>query len=135
MLDLLTATEEGELQYNGVTIGGNNNNNNNYSTTEQAVGTWIDGRTVYRKVFIIDSVAAQTTEADVMICNVGFNTQNKIISLSGAVNSIGNEGGLPYAYRPNIFQFFSYLQDDSVNFKGTWKYPLSNVRIILEYIK
>ena len=107
----------------------------NYSTTEQAVGTWIDGSTVYRKVFIVDSVAAQTTEADVEICNLGFNTQKRIIKLSGTVNSIGNEGVLPYAYYPNGFQFFSYLQNDSVYFKGTWKYPLNSVRIIVEYIK
>ena len=107
----------------------------NYSTTEQAVGTWIDGSTVYRKVFIIDSVDAQTTEADVEICNLGFNTQKRIIKLSGSVNSIGSDGFLPYAYYPNSFQFFSYLQDDSVYFKGTWKYPLNSVRIILEYIK
>ena len=107
----------------------------NYSTTEQAVGTWIDGSTVYRKVFIIDRVDAQTTEADVEICNLGFNTQKRIIKLSGSVNSIGNEGVLPYAYYPNGFQFFSYLQDDSVYFKGTWKYPLNSVRIIVEYIK
>ena len=107
----------------------------NYSTTEQAVGTWIDGSTVYRKVFIIDSVDAQTTEADVEICNLGFNTQKRIIKLSGSVNSIGSDVFLPYAYYPNSFQFFSYLQDDSVYFKGTWKYPLNSVRIILEYIK
>ena len=107
----------------------------NYSTTEQAVGTWIDGSTVYRKVFIIDSVDAQTTEADVEICNLGFNTQKRIIKLSGSVNSIGSDGFLPYAYYPNSFQFFSYLQDDSVYFKGTWRYPLNNIRIIVEYIK
>ena len=107
----------------------------NYSTTEQAVGTWIDGSMVYRKVLIIDSVDAQTTEADVEICNVGFNTQKRIIKLSGSVNSIGNEGVLPYAYLPNSFQFFSYLKNDTVYFKGTWKYPLNSVRIILEYIK
>ena len=107
----------------------------NYSTTEQAVGAWIDGSTVYRKVFIIDSVAAQGTEADVEICNLGFNTQKRIIKLSGSVNSIGNDGFLPYAYYPNCFQFFSYLEDDTVYFKGTWRYPLNSVRIIVEYIK
>ena len=107
----------------------------NYSTTEQAVGTWIDGSTVYRKVFIIDSVSAQTTEADVEICNLGLTTQKRIISFSGAVNSIGSEGVLPYAYFPNSFQFFSYIQNDRVYFKGTWKYPLNTVRIIVEYIK
>ena len=107
----------------------------NYSTTEQAVGTWIDGRTVYRKVFTIDSVSAQTTEADVEICNLELTTQKRIISFSGAVNSIGSEGVLPYAYFPNNFQFFSYLQNDRVYFKGTWKYPLNTIRIIVEYIK
>ena len=127
----------GQIQGNNGTFSGVTweRTDNTYSTTEQAVGTWIDGRTVYRKVFIVDSVAAQTTEADVEICNLGFNTQKRIIKLSGTVNSIGNEGVLPYAYYPNGFQFFSYLQNDSVYFKGTWKYPLNSVRIIVEYIK
>lgn len=26
-------------------------NHDNYSTTEQAIGTWIDGKTIYRKVY------------------------------------------------------------------------------------
>lgn len=31
-----------------------------YSTAEQAIGTWIDGKTIYRKVYHIDTVAGTT---------------------------------------------------------------------------
>lgn len=31
-----------------------------YSTAEQAIGTWIDGKTIYRKVYHIDTVTGTT---------------------------------------------------------------------------
>ena len=40
------------------TINGNrekNNNNNQYSLEEKAIGTWIDGKTIYKKVFELNA--------------------------------------------------------------------------------
>ena len=34
---------------------GNVKSGNNYSTNEQVIGTWIDGKPIYRKVVIIDN--------------------------------------------------------------------------------
>ena len=40
---------------------GNVKNGNNYSTDEQVVGTWIDGKPLYRKVVVIDNPSDGTT--------------------------------------------------------------------------
>ena len=37
------------------------NTKQNYSTTEQEIGTWIDGKTIYRKAFYISSFPNNTT--------------------------------------------------------------------------
>ena len=43
------------LYVNGKQVSGGGGSEHNYSTTEQAVGTWIDGSTIYEKTFILPS--------------------------------------------------------------------------------
>lgn len=43
-----------------------------YSTTEQAIGTWIDGKTIYRKTYEI-SVGANTTNTSTNLSSLGYN--------------------------------------------------------------
>lgn len=38
---------------NGITYGGSGTSLYNYSTKEQVVGTWIDGKPIYERTFII----------------------------------------------------------------------------------
>ena len=46
----------GKLMFNGIDYtGGVSNNGHTYSTTEQVVGTWIDGSTVYEKTIVLSS--------------------------------------------------------------------------------
>lgn len=45
------------------------NNQQNYSTEEQIVGTWIDGKPLYRKTF---SEVPLNTEIEITDCNVGI---------------------------------------------------------------
>ena len=48
------------------------NDLNTYSTTEQRIGTWIDGKPIYRKTF------------------TGSNGGNSSITISSSINNIGN---------------------------------------------
>lgn len=64
---------------NGITYGGSvggGNTSNNYSTEEQAVGTWIDGKPIYRKTFqletelVVNAVNSACSEIPIDITNV-----------------------------------------------------------------
>lgn len=49
---------------NGITYGGGvggGNTSNNYSTTEQVVGTWIDGKPLYQKTIIVTSITPSSS--------------------------------------------------------------------------
>ena len=43
---------------NGITYGGGGTSLDNYSTKEQVVGTWIDGKPIYRKTFQLETELA-----------------------------------------------------------------------------
>lgn len=52
---------------------------NSYSTTEQRIGTWIDGKSLYRKTFDVDLGTATYYElnvSDLKIENVMFDTSH-----------------------------------------------------------
>lgn len=108
----------------------------NYSTSEQVIGTWINGKTLYRKVIIlgsitINSVANQTLES-LNITNVSDifvnvsksfvkNTSNEIRPLPGAINT----SNINYVYCTNT-RLYRYCTSNDLN--GTWN-------ICLEYTK
>lgn len=45
--------------------------NYNYSSTEQVIGTWIDGKPLYRKTFV-DTTASTSYQIDVSDLNIDF---------------------------------------------------------------
>ena len=63
----------------------------NYSTEEQVVGTWIDGKPLYRKVVIIDNPSNKTTFS---IDNIDepINVIWKQVHTSGVFFSYNNDG-------------------------------------------
>ena len=108
----------------------------NYSTEEIAIGTWINGKPLYRKVVIlgsitVNSVTSQTLES-LNITNVSDifvnvsksfvkNTSNEIRPLPGAINT----SNINYVYCTNT-RLYRYCTDNALN--GTWN-------ICLEYTK
>ena len=108
----------------------------NYSTGEIVIGTWIDGKPLYRKVIVlgsitVNSVTSQTLES-LNITNVSDifvnvsksfvkNTSNEIRPLPGAINA----SNINYVYCTNT-RLYRYCTDNSLN--GTWN-------ICLEYTK
>ena len=72
--------------------GGSGGGGHDYSTTEQEIGTWIDGSTLYEKVVNLGSLPSSTSK------NVDHNISNidKIIYVGGwAQNSSGVMFPLP----------------------------------------
>ena len=47
-----------QIKYN---LGNVNKNGINYSTDEQEIGTWINGKPIYRKVIVIDNPSSGMT--------------------------------------------------------------------------
>lgn len=107
-----------------------------YSTGEIVIGTWINGKPLYRKVIIlgsitVNSVTSQTLES-LNITNVSDifvnvsksfvkNASNEIRPLPGAINT----SNINYVYCTNT-RLYRYCTDNSLN--GTWN-------ICLEYTK
>ena len=73
-------TETG--QYRTTDQGGGGGNSHTYSTTEQVVGTWIDGSTIYEK----------TIECDITISNTNWNNTNIILEHDKVISCLLNDG-------------------------------------------
>ena len=110
-----------------ITINTNLTNATTYSTTEEIVGTWIDGKPIYRKVYEIGSMNANT-ERSINLSDISFDT---IISIEGFEKS--NQ----FSYIPiviyNVNYNWVFVEAQTLKFKVSW--AATNVYIILEYTK
>lgn len=80
----------------------------NYSTTEQVVGTWIDGKPIYKKTYTFTFPATQTTgEWSTDVTNLNM---DKMIKVEGATKS---EWGTDHLYFRDLTQVYAY-NDTSV---------------------
>ena len=72
---------------NGITYGGgggSGNTSNKYSTEEQVIGTWIDGKPIYRKVFDYSSDPWTSGIKDISDLNVEQIVSSYFIGCDGA---------------------------------------------------
>ena len=75
-------TENGVYTVYGVLGGsGGSSSGHNYSTTEQVVGTWIDGKTLYEKT-IFGTTEQSVPETQV---NHGINNLDTVVSIEGSI--------------------------------------------------
>ena len=78
---------------------GGNTNNDVYSTEEQAVGTWVNGKTLYRRTIEDNTLREAGTD---FIKLFDYNTDMKIVKYEGVVTLNNNNGqtfirSLPYS--------------------------------------
>lgn len=109
-------------------------NNANYSVKEQIIGTWIDGKKLYRNIITQDTLVKGTsTSIDISNLNVDtavrvnlcckYGTEN-VTFYGGPTNTASYSVGVSF-YPTYIFY--------SIN--GSWAYNFTNAKFILEYTK
>ena len=108
------------------------NNLSNYSTTETLIGTWIDGKALYRKVYNFGTLP-DTTSATI---NSDLNNV-KIVKIYGyAVASNNTTIPLPYPTpSTNFIVSLNYTSDNKINIETGSDRTGYNGFVILEYTK
>ena len=113
---------------------GNGGNSDVYSTSEQAIGTWVDGKTIYRKTIVKDKHGAN---------------EQLISGVDTFIRGYGTCERAGYVYNvPHCGLLAGHLQDEDVpylNFKldtngalstiGSSTYTISKLKVTLEYTK
>lgn len=104
-----------------------------YSTTEKIIGTWIDGKPIYRKVLNIGTPSDKRTYPTHGISNL-----ENVIKLYGFCYTDGTaRQTIPMTY--TNWEIFAYDTTDTIftlNFStNQWNANPTNVHIIFEYTK
>ena len=109
-------------------------NINTYSeTNEQEIGTWTDGKTIYRKVITktmsgsSDSIDLTSWNIDTLITQKGFNIQTTYNS--------GNETQIPIYVASNDYAFTFYRTKTKILELRCGSETYGNWTLILEYTK
>lgn len=114
----------GKILLNGIEYSSGGSSEHIYSTTEQKVGKWIDGKTVYECVFDFGS--------DLVITNTAFtNTTVNASNMQTLIYALGiySTGATIYNLMPNINNNLIRLQSDRNNGSANVRY------LILRYTK
>ena len=105
---------------------GNVKNGNNYSTDEQVVGTWINGKPLYRKVVVIDNPSRGMTFS---IANIDepINVIWKQAHPTGVFFSYNYDGS-----SMSIVSFNSISKNFEITLQGAFN---GKIVVIVEYTK
>ena len=112
---------------------------NNYYTEEQITGNWIDGKPIYRKVFVGDWISNTLAWNNLVKGNIS--NCDTVISIKGVIKNPNNGDNIPIpSYEStNFFANIMYNQSDDYikAFLKGWTYSNFQMKyvIILEYTK
>ena len=112
---------------------GGGSSGHNWSTTEQVVGTWIDGKTVYEKTI---NIGAMVQDSSWHSMNHGITNLLKVISFDGyVINQAGTEFSAATFYRPqrNTGVAF-YATTTTLSYMNTYL-AASECYVTLRYLK
>ncbi len=109
------------------------NSLNTYSTSEQRIGTWINNKPLYRKVFTFTT----PSNDDDYIINTGL-SMDKIIKVYGGI--AGASGGvtpIPYAIWFGTTPYYTTFRvsANKIYYKGSSAYGNTSAYAIIEYTK
>lgn len=110
--------------------------NSTYSTEEQAVGTWIDGKTIYRKVIIFGALPNATKkEVQHNISNIRNFTKIEGIAIRNDETKFTQS--LPLVYKNTEMFYNTALAVDNtiIEIQTTGDRSMFNGYVILEYTK
>lgn len=119
-----------------------NSNISKYSTNETKIGTWIDGKNLYRKVVTITSI---NTNDNVTEISISLTNLNEIVNIGGSVKTSSgqykpvttyytNSTGLVQKYGFCVYAISSSLM--TLSYGDWWKGGMFNgCKVIIEYTK
>lgn len=105
---------------------------NNYSTEETVIGTWIDGKTLYRKVILIGTVSTTETDTPVNIPNL-----DTIKKIEGG-GYMSNGHFLPWNFENAggfVSCYYSIQKSTIRTIASAVSYEIHNCFAIIEYTK
>lgn len=124
----------GTLKYQNTDVKLINSDLNKYSTTEEAIGVWTNGKTVYRKVIYFTmgtsekgkTISTGISNMDWLVAAYGSGLYNGAIFLPIG-STFYNEGGW------NSFHITGH--GTTIQLQQSANYPMTTGYIILEYTK
>lgn len=104
----------------------------NYSTEETIIGTWIDGKPLYRKV--IDTTTPSSANTDNVVAT--FSSDYNVINFYGSVYIVNQLHSINMYY-DSTHSISTYIQvsDNSIHCKCTGYIAENPMKIIIEYTK
>ena len=122
------------VDFKKITIKGNEVVLNNYSTEEQRVGTWINGKPLYRKVIILENGTNTTNTVTYALSNYNIKDVEEIFVVHPSYYSAGT-----YTYPFSYYDGNKFMiQVSPTDFKITVSYSniaKNKMLITLEYTK
>ena len=109
-----------------------------YSTTEQVVGTWIDGKPIYEKTIHFTTGTANTYNREshgvVDIDKIWIDYGNSFVDKSSSSNVMYN-GIMPYSTSPASFQMMAQVGDAGIDYRVAADLENKDCYITLRYTK
>lgn len=107
------------------------NDLNTYSTTEQVVGIWINGKPIYRKVIEGTTASSNSPTAIGSISNLGI-----IVDIRGYILNPSQNQTIPINFVYNTEQNAGYREGNNIIVRTTASvYQSKSCYIIVEYTK
>jgi hypothetical protein len=110
-----------------------------YSTEEQVVGTWIDGKPLYRKVYVTDITATSTVKSTIL--ENGFANNKVLINVGGTSICTDLAGyhfpiGMYNSAAASVFKFVACVDNSSLKIEYQWSVTQHfRIEVIVEYTK
>ena len=110
-----------------ITINTNLTNATTYSTTETVVGTWADGKPIYRKIYEFSNISPSDTKYTAL----GIDNLYRIVNWSGSVETNGTARS---CFVSGIVPFVHY-QNGNIYVANTGSETINSISVIIEYTK
>lgn len=110
-----------------ITINTNLTNATTYSTTEKIVGTWIDGKPIYRKIYEFSNISPSDTKYTAL----GIDNLYRIVNWGGSVETNGTARS---CFVSGIVPFVHY-QNGNIYVANTGSETINSISVIIEYTK
>ena len=110
-----------------ITINTKLTNATTYSTTETVVGTWADGKPIYRKIYEFSNISPSDTKYTAL----GIDNLYRIVNWSGSVETNGTARS---CFVSGIVPFVHY-QNGNIYVANTGSETINSISVIIEYTK